>query len=497
MFTIARVNYVKRTLCRIAPVLLAVGLTACGGYGGSNSYTPVPVAAHSNAARVSLGTITGFGSVHLNGIKFETTSAAITVNGQAATQNDLKVGQVVEVKGHHDDATGKDVADQIEFHHNVQGPVSVIDTNTGTLVVLGQTVIVNPETSFGDGINPAALAGIAVNDVIEVSGMAAANGEIQATRIEKRAAGAVFEVIGSAASTDANVRTLAINALTVNFSAAALVNFPPAGPKDGDLVEATGSSIGTAGELKATRLELLTTNASKDEVDADSEVEGLITRFASMTDFDVAGRPVATSGSTTFSGGAGSDLALNVHVEAEGTVDASGTLQATTIRIQLKSASATHLVGQADAVDTTAGTVTMLGVTVGVSGMTHFEDHGPQHVNTFSVADVHSGDWLDIRGSESAAGSSQVLATRFERIEQQPGVRLAGFVKSAAQPNFTILSVNVATTSTTQLKDRSGSMMSASSFFTNLVGQIGAVIGTWDGTILTAQQASLGEGDNN
>jgi hypothetical protein len=36
----------------------------------------------------------------------------------------------------------------------------------------------------------------------------------------------------------------------------------------------------------------------------------------------------------------------------------------------------------------------------------------------------------------------------------------------------------------------------AAAFFMNLVGQIAAVRGTWDGTTLTAQQASLGEGED-
>jgi hypothetical protein len=409
-------------------------------------------------------------------------------------QSDLKVGDVVAVHGHHDDSSGQDVADSIEFHDNVQGPVSMIDMTAGTLVVLGQKVIVNTDTSFGHTITPASLAGLAVNDIVEVSGMPAANGDIHATRIEKKAPGAAFEVTGVAASTDSTAKTLKINALTVDFSAATLVGFPSTGPKDGDRVEATGTSLGSAGELKATRLELLTDEF--DQENEEGEIEGLITRFASVTDFDVAGHPVTTSASTTFEGGASTDLALNVRVEVEGTVNASGVLEATKVRIHLMSASATRLLGQAEMVDTTTGTVTVLGITVGITGMTHFEDDGSESSSAFSLSDVHTGDWLDIRGSESPAGSNKVVATSVERVEAQSSVRLAGTVKTATQPNFTILSVNVSTTPTTQFRDASNAPTTAAAFFMNLVGQIAAVRGTWDGTTLTAQQASLGEGED-
>jgi hypothetical protein len=487
MHTNPQITSFKRVIRWLSAALLAVGLAACGG----SASTPAP-AGMAGAARMSIGTITGFGSIHVNGVKFETTSAKITVNGQAGAQSDLKVGDVVDVSGHHDDATGEDVADTVEFRDNVQGPVSMINPAAGTLVVLGQNVIVSADTSFGNGITPASLAGLAVNDIVEVSGLPASNGDIQATRIEKKAAGAAFKVTGVAASTNAIAKTLKINALTVDFSAATLVNFPSTGPKDGDRVEATGLSLGSAGELKATRLELLTANESG-QANEEGEIEGLITRFVSVTDFDVAGHPVTTSASTIFEGGASTDLALNVRVEVEGTFTAAGVLAATTVRIHLKSASATRLVGPVTVVDPTAGTVTILGITVSITDMTHFEDDGSENINTFKLSDVHTGDWLDVRGSENPAGSNKVVATRFERVQPQSSVRIAGTVKEATQPSFTILSIHVLTTPTTLFSDGSDASATADAFFLNLVGQTAAVSGTWDGTTLTAQRASRGE----
>ena len=168
------------------------------------------------------------------------------------------MGDVIEVKGHHDGSSGKDVADAIEMHSNVVGPVTSVDVAGQALVVMGQSVTVSANTSFGKDITPASLAGIAVADVVRVSGLVAADGTIQATRIERRPAGTAFRVTGTASATDVTARTLRINALVVDFSAASLADFPASGPKDGDLVEADGNALGSAGELMATRLELRT-----------------------------------------------------------------------------------------------------------------------------------------------------------------------------------------------------------------------------------------------
>ena len=478
----------KRAIRWLPATLVALGLAACGG--GAAPSVPLSKA---SPARVSVGTITGFGSVHVNGVKFETTSAKVTVNGQAGTQGDLKVGEVVAVSGHHDDATGQDVADTVEFRHNVQGPISTINTVTGTVVVLGQNVAVSADTSYATGITPASLAGLAVNDIVEVSGLPAANGDLQATRIAKKAPGTAFEVTGVAASTNAAAKTLKLNALTVDFSAATLSNFATTGPKDGDRVEAMGLSLGSAGELKATHLELLTADESA-QANEEGEIEGLVTRFASATDFDISGHPVTTTASTTFEGGVIADLALNVRLEVEGTFTAAGVLSASKVRIHPQSASATRLLGPVTLVDATAGTVTLLGITVTVSDMTHFEDDGSQGISTFNLTNVHTGDWLNVRGGETPAGSNKLLATRVERVEPQTSMRLTGTVKTAMMPNFTILSLNVGTTPTTVFDDGSNAPVTADAFFLNLVGQTVALSGTWDGTTFVAQHATFGQG---
>jgi len=465
---------------------MAAAIVACGG-GSSGAASTAPPSATSRASTLAVGAITGFGSVRLNGLEFETTGATIDVDGKAGVQSDLHAGDVIEVKGHHDSASGKDVADTIEFRGIVQGPVSSIDTVGQTLVVLGQTVAVSADTSIDDSISPASLAGIQVGDILEVSGMRATDGTLDATRIEKKPAGSAFQVIGIAASTDASAKTLKVNALVVDFSAATLVDFPTSGPSDGDLVEASGATVDPAGALQATRLELRNGKELQPDAGDRMEVEGLITRFASATDFDVAGRPITTSSATMFEGGAAADLALNVRVEVEGSVNASGILSAS--KVEIGHPAEDRIIGQVDSVDANAGKVVVLGLQISVDAMTRFEDQSAQHIETFSLSDVHAGDWIEARGTPAAGTGNSIEAMRIDRVQPQSGVLLTGMVAAAAQPNFTILSTTVATTTSTQFSDG----LNPTTFFASAVGKIASVKGSWNGTLLTADQVQIGE----
>ena len=71
-------------MSKIIPSVLAATLAAlivaCGGGGSSSSMsnlTPV----------LATGTITGFGSIYVNGVHFQTSSATIRKNGQTVAES--------------------------------------------------------------------------------------------------------------------------------------------------------------------------------------------------------------------------------------------------------------------------------------------------------------------------------------------------------------------------------------------------------------------------
>lgn len=456
----------KNRLICIAAV--TTQLVACGG-GGT---TVAGIDARGTPARVSIvskGTITGFGSIVVNGVRYDTDGATIEVDGEPGTESDLKVGQVVVVQGTIEEDGSAAAATSVAFDDLVEGPVTAINNAMNTLTVLGQSVIVDADTSFDDSISPPSIDGIFVNDIVEVSGFFLADGRISATRIEKELPGGEFEVTGVVSGLTAT--TFRINNLIVDFGRAQLDNFPNGTPENGQLVEAKGNSpLGGNGELVATRVEFKSGDLPAADGDR-AEVEGFITRFVSATDFDVEGVSVTTDASTTFVNGTGADLALNRKVEVEGVVNASGVLVAS--KIEIKLANFIRIEGQVD--DRSGNQISIFGVPINTNDLTRFEDKSAQNLDSFGIDDIVVGDYLETRGYEDASG---VVATLVEREDFDGEVALRGFVGEVTQPTFTILGVTIETDAGTQYRNVNDQPIAASDFFQNAAGRLVEAKGT-------------------
>jgi Domain of unknown function (DUF5666) len=473
--------------------LLACLVTACGG-GGNNTVSAPPVSAAAKSAVVT-GTITSFGSVHVNGVHFDTSNTKILKNGRPATQAELRVGQVVSVKGSVDDKTGQGAAESITQDNSVEGAIESIDLTAKTFVVAGQTVKVDGNTSFDDSINPAGIDGLKVKTQVEVSGMTAADGTITATRIELRDAPSdELEVMGTVAALDTTAHTFKINDLAIDYSAARLENFGAASIQEGDLVEAQGNSKNSAGALVASKVELKTGEPSEASHEDRRELEGLVTRFASKADFDVADHKVTTNDQTVFKNGTADDLKQDVRVEVEGQLDANGTVVAS--KIEFRHAGVAAIAWTIDSVDKTAGTITVLGSVIAVDATTRLEDKSSAKIERFSINDLNQGDFVVVRGVES--GGNKLKATRLERRAPSTEALLRGTVSNAVAPQFTILGVTVQTDANTQFEigDDDSASMSADQFFAGANGQIASVKGTVTGTVLTAKSVRISENDS-
>src|SRR6266404_6675917 len=151
-------------------------LVACGGGStGSMSHT-------GSQSVVTSGTITAFGSVFVNGVRYDVSAATLKKNDNMVAQSGLAVGEVAVVRGQEDIQSGQGASDSVDVEDSVVGPIANIDLAGNQLTVLGQTISVTADTSFGPGITPADLTGLKMGDGIEVSGLQGAGGVIMATR---------------------------------------------------------------------------------------------------------------------------------------------------------------------------------------------------------------------------------------------------------------------------------------------------------------------------
>lgn len=439
-------------------------LSACGGGGSDTAATPPAPPPTGGIGRngVAIGPIANFGSVVVNGVTYNTDSATFMVNDAAATQADLSVGDVVVVSGTIDDNGTTGTANTVTFDDLVKGPVDSINLVGSSLIVLGQTVLVSPDTSFDNSFNPASLDGVSIGQIVEVSGLIDANDNIVATRIEPKPAGTQFEVHGTVAGLDSANLLFTLRGLTVDYSSATLDDFPNGQIADGDFVEAKGVSLGTSGELIATRVELEALVPGANNGDR-VEIEGFITRFASATDFDVSGLPVTTTASTTYVGGTAADLGLNIKVEVEGDINANGLLTAT--NVDIRRAKAVRATANVDSINAAGNSLVVLGITVSVDALTRLEDKSSADVEPLNLSDINVGDYVEVRGSEFPAGSGAILATILEREDADTEAILQGFVETVADPSYTVLGVTITTNGGTIFRDENDIVISSADFF--------------------------------
>lgn len=469
-----------------APLLSSVMLfvAACGGGGDSGGGTTTPPTVGIDGGGFSSGTITGFGSVIVNGVRFTTTTAAITIDGRSgASESELKVGQVVEVRGRFDSNGTTGTATTITFNDSTEGPVSAVDTVAGTLVVLGQTVRVNGATVFDDRFTTPSLAGIAVGSVVEVSGFRNAAGEIVATRIEPKAAGGTFELTGTVSALDTTNRRFNIGATVINYA-----NVTPTDGtlSNGGCAEAKGTAF-AGGALTATSVEVKSCGPTGANDDV-AEVEGLITRFVSATDFDVGSQRVTTTGTTTYENGVVGDLRVGLKVEAEGRLNASGLLTAR--KVQIKPDTSLRLLGTVDSLDAAAGTLRVFGLTVSTGAITAYEDKSSANIRQFRFADLRTGDYLEVRGFAGTTANT-LVAARIERDDLDSRREIQGVAASpATAPNLTIFGISVSTAGA-QYRNEAGASITQAAFFAAAGNRLVKVRGSWNGSSFTATEAEL------
>ena len=484
-------------LRNLGAVLIVAVLTAagCGGSSGGGDNSPPPTEPPPtdpppsggivrSGVAVGAGPITGFGSVIVNGATYDTSSTLWERDGDDSfSQSDFRVGETVIVRGSIDDNDNL-VADTVELDEIVEGPATSAAATTAT--VMGQTVTSSAATLIDDDC---ALVGVSFDDLsgltgffaVEVYGTVQPDGSIDATFIECKTeadfdVGDEFEVNGIATGVTAD--TFMINGLQVNYSATPLIqNFPNGQISENDPVEVKGAPAdfdAVQNVLAASKVEYTGNRLDGNEGDH-FEIEGFITDFRSVDDFDVrvgldTFTVVTDPDFTTFEGDQNL-LDVNVKVEVDGDIDSDGNLFAS--KVEIKTSTNIRVTGLVDPI--VGGEIRILNIVINTDGSTRFEDKVDDDPN-YDASSVVEGHYVEARGQEIPAG--EITAFEFRRDDVDPDTELRGFVEDdsvSGTSSFMILGVTVDTTSVEIYRDENDAPISADAFWT-AVGTGGVIV---------------------
>jgi len=304
-------------------LMAAMALVAgCGG--GTDS--GVGTGGTGSPQSFSQGPISGFGSIIVNGVHYDdSTATVVDDDGNALSHSqDLRLGTVVDVEAGAvtDDAA---TATKITVHVDLVGPVTAAyDATTGRLAVLGEPVRVVSTTAL-DGLAGGAAA-ISVGSRVKVSSLYdLATGVYVATRIDPAPGAAHFAIRGAPSAIDSAARTFTIGGVVFSygnvptptpFAAGQLLRAVLAAAPDGQ-----GRWVVTAfGQARA---------ALPDG--RRGGVDGVVSSAADATHFVVNGVSVdATSAKVT---PAGATVGVQSRVVVQGTVT-GGVLVATSVHVR-------------------------------------------------------------------------------------------------------------------------------------------------------------------
>jgi cytochrome c-type biogenesis protein CcmE len=422
------------------------GLMAGGGIGGTG---------------ISVGEISGFGSIIVNDVDFDTKKAKVIVNGKqigvgdSVVRNALALGMVVRVEGKFlGNDTGK--ADRIVFNEDVKGPATTIetlDTNVKKIVVLGQTVIVDDGTQFKD----TDYDSLKVGDVLQISGWTDGKGVIQATYLAN-IDGADDRVSVKGIITEVNdpQTNLRINQLNVDFSQAALMGFPDGQPVADQLVVAKGI-LNANGVLVATQVSL-EDNLGIDEAD-DVEIEGIVSQFTSPQTFLLGTTPIRTDEATEFKGIEPDEIVAGLRLLIKGSLK-KGRLLADDVIARDK----VNIEGKVEDVDYGRLEVTFTGL---IPLVIHINNATKIFGNADKLGDLKQGQHVKVLGY--VAGEDKVEATQIKVEKDDKGkVKLLGPVTGKTKNTVSVFQVEIDVNQIDEFKNDTGEMVFRDDFL-NLV----------------------------
>lgn len=395
----------KITLAVISSQLLL----ACGG--GSSSTSPAPVVpaptSPETSTVVKTGVITGFGSVYVDGQRFNTDNSTFNVNGQAGQSiEQLQVGMKISMSVQESDDDSPATVSTVHYDNDIEGLVTAIDRNNQQIEVAGITVLYNDLTHF-IGITEVSLS---VDDRIEISGYLNTNGVLVATYIELDndvTNDANQYASGIVSNLDVTQQTFTLQGLTVNYASANIQTI-----ENGLKVKIEGSI--NAGVFLATEVEAVDEtfylSLSDDDDIARVEKDGIVTAIdLAANSITVDGLTYQLASDVVFEGS--SDIQVQDFVEI---YIEPATNQVTKVETQNTRISTDGKIkGTIEAIDTVNQTVTVNGQTYAFTNTTRVEDDDDRY---FNFASLNINDRVEIAFVIDTASNN--IIQRIEREDE-------------------------------------------------------------------------------
>ena len=353
------------------------------------------------------GTVSGFGSVYVNGVRFDTTAAEFEIAGEPADEADLAVGMVVEVVGEINSKGKTGIAQTVRADRVLRGVIESVDavgSGRKALRILGQAVYVNEEATFVGTTFDELAPELGIN----VSGFVTDNGLITATYIAKDdidIAVDELEVEGYISTVDEAAESFTLKALTVLIAGAEFSGGTVQDLAAGKRVRVIGTLAEEAKTLNATRVEFISKTIEDGRV---VSLEGVVRDLTAGQRFTLQGVTVDIR-NARIEKGTSSDITTGVQVVVFGSL-LDGVLQAE--RIRIKPLNTQRFRGQVADINAANKTFVLGENLFQVTKFTQFRDESRSMERYFNFDSLRSGEELEIFAVNTVEGWEVTRITR-------------------------------------------------------------------------------------
>jgi hypothetical protein len=441
---------------KVLSLTVAAALVACGGSGTSTNTNEPPQAA---TPQTTVGQISGFGSVYVNGVEYETTGASYDVDDASASSDAaLEVGMIVKIQGSVNPNGRTGQANSISYDDDIEGRVENLASDAGdpenvkTFTVLGVSVVADKRnTNFKGEDDPAfSFETIMNGDNVEISGEYSGD-VLLASYIEKQDdADDEFEAKGTVDQFNGSDQFVLVlrNDSILNITIAAGAEIPSAGVMDGQYVEVEGTIPDPAvpDAILATKVELEDQDRIGDSDEDEAEIKGLLSYDVDTGTWSVLDVRLILDENTEYSpaelGTMIADLSadgLNVEVEGQYVEDALLVEKIELEEDDLEFKGDVEAVTSTDARD---GTVTLSfgsaigSVDVRVTPDTMFLDDDA--IDRFDLGSIMMDDKVEI---EARIADDGLFYASSIQVEDDTGYEIEGPMDAIDDASITVLGV--------------------------------------------------------
>lgn len=387
------------------------------------------------APSAAQGVLSGFGSVIVNGTRFNTDDATFSSNDDDATQADLKAGMQITVIGQQTADGSEAQAQHVDYDANAKGRIDAIDLAKQRVTVLGTEFQFTENTVFDD----VRLDQLSVGSFVEISAFSTESQGFLVTYIGIEQDHTQWQLQGGVTALDTTKQQFILGTLLIDYSEDA-----PTELQNGHWVTVKAAYAPSSSAWTVYDLDI-----EQQHVDYTSLISfsGLVSDLKAG-EFTLEGKTVKFDTTTQFEDDT-SELTNGVLVEVKGIASNTEVLADS---IDIEERIELELEGTISSINETAQSFVVHGKTIFVSANTLYRDDD-SHDSLFNFSRLAIGDFVEL---DLAAQGSDFVALKIERESKDAATtqQLTGYVTDikADSMSFSVAGIVVQTAAYTEFE---------------------------------------------